>query len=125
MSNNSYYLSHDVEKTDAMFHRLRHYGESTDNKDVIVDKTNGNRYPRKLGRFTISGIRDLTTGFDSRTSDAKAVSSFLVFLRVFVYHSGKTGTHLTIEASSDRLLCISAKSQVVGLGIKILHLIRQ
>ena len=57
-----------------MFHRLRNYGDATNNKDAIVDKTNGHRYPRKLGRFAISGIRDLTTGFDSRASDGKAVS---------------------------------------------------
>ena len=74
MSNNSYYISHDVDKTNAMFERLRHYPDVNNNKDVISDKQRGHRYPRKLGRFVISGIRDLTTGFDNRSRDEKAVS---------------------------------------------------
>lgn len=78
VSSNSYYISHDAEKTNAMFNRLRHYNKVTNNKDVISDKVRGHRYPHRLGSFVISGVRDLTTGFDSRTSDGNAVSSSLL-----------------------------------------------
>jgi len=81
VSSNSYYLSHNVERTNDMFNRLRNYGDNSSNKDAIVDKKTGNRYPRKLGRFTVSGIRDLTTGFDSRTNDGKAVSMIVIMNR--------------------------------------------
>lgn len=69
MSNNSYYISHDGAKTDAMFHRLRHYPGD----DVISDESTSYRYPKHVGRFEIEAVRDLTTGFDSRAEDGKAV----------------------------------------------------
>ncbi|CAK8683742.1 unnamed protein product [Clavelina lepadiformis] len=73
VSNNSYYISHDSQKTDLMFARLRNYCDDNNNSNAIIDKERGNRYPKKLGRFDVSGIRDITTGFDSRFDDGKAV----------------------------------------------------
>ena len=78
MSNNSYYISHDGEKTNAMFHRLRNFADAANTGDVIVDKKRNHQYPRKLGRFVINGIRDLSTGFDSRASDGNAVRNYSV-----------------------------------------------
>ena len=85
VSENSYYISHDVEKTNAMFNRLRNFDNVTNSKDVIVDKTRGHSYPRRLGPFLITGVRDLTTGFDSRAHNGNAVcvtSSAVMYLQL-------------------------------------------
>ncbi|XP_022657810.1 phosphoglucomutase-2-like isoform X2 [Varroa destructor] len=56
VTNNSYYLSHQPEMTKKMFNRIRNF--------------NGpNTYPTKLGRFMITGVRDLTVGFDNTLPD--------------------------------------------------------
>ena len=46
----------------ALFDRLRKWEDGE-------EKT----YPKNLGKFEISGIRDLTNGFDSRETDKRAV----------------------------------------------------
>ncbi|XP_029650022.1 phosphoglucomutase-2-like [Octopus sinensis] len=56
LSINSYFLSYDSSATDQMFADLRNYqGTGT--------------YPKSCGPYAISGIRDLTVGFDSNTED--------------------------------------------------------
>jgi len=62
-----------------MFDRLRHYEQ----ENAIEDKARGHRYPRRLGRFTISAVRDLTTGFDSSTPDGKTVAYYLTVQLTF------------------------------------------
>lgn len=61
MTNNSYYICHDKEVINTMFARIRNWGK------------NSGVYPEALGRFKISGIRDLYTGFDTREEDKIAV----------------------------------------------------
>uniref|UniRef100_H2ZU38 Phosphoglucomutase 2 n=1 Tax=Latimeria chalumnae TaxID=7897 RepID=H2ZU38_LATCH len=56
----SYFICHDPEKIKNLFERLRNY----DGK---------NTYPKTCGRFTVSRIRDLTTGYDDNQPDKKAV----------------------------------------------------
>lgn len=56
-----------------MFRRLRNY---TDGDNPIIDTMRGGKYPRKLGRFVIDHVRDLTTGFDSRQKDGTAVIKY-------------------------------------------------
>ena len=62
ITNNSYFICHDKKVINALFDRLRKWEDGE-------EKT----YPKKLGKFEISGIRDLTNGFDSREADKKAV----------------------------------------------------
>lgn len=45
----------------GLFERLRNYGD-----------TKGS-YPTECGRFAITAVRDLTTGYDSNQMDNKAV----------------------------------------------------
>lgn len=44
-----------------------------------------NTYPKSCGRFKVSGIRDLTTGYDSSQPDQKAVSTFLLHTIMYMY----------------------------------------
>ncbi|VDN98752.1 unnamed protein product [Rodentolepis nana] len=59
VSNNSYYFCYESPKIVKMFERLRHMPEI-------------GGYPQTLGRFKITGLRDLTVGYDSNYSDKKA-----------------------------------------------------
>ncbi|GAB5570888.1 glucose 1 [Prionailurus iriomotensis] len=56
----SYFICHDQGTIKQLFENLRNY----DGK---------NNYPKTCGRFAISGIRDLTTGYDDSQPDKKAV----------------------------------------------------
>nr|XP_025853345.1 phosphoglucomutase-2 [Vulpes vulpes] len=56
----SYFICHDQGTIKKLFENLRNY----DGK---------NNYPKTCGRFEISGIRDLTTGYDDSQPDKKAV----------------------------------------------------
>uniref|UniRef100_A0A665WPX9 Phosphoglucomutase 2 n=1 Tax=Echeneis naucrates TaxID=173247 RepID=A0A665WPX9_ECHNA len=61
MSKNSYFICHNQDVIRSLFERLRnHDGQK-------------NSYPTECGRFPISAIRDLTTGYDSSQPDKKAV----------------------------------------------------
>ena len=76
VAENSYFISHDKEKTNAMF-------------KVLQDN-----YPKKLGNdYEIVGVRDLNKGFDSRQPDKKAVlptqSSHMI---TFYFSNGATIT---------------------------------
>nr|XP_045590179.1 phosphoglucomutase-2-like [Procambarus clarkii] len=61
-SNNSYYICHDQKVINKMFERMRNFDEP-------------NTYPKNVGngRFTITDVRDLTTGYDSSQPNKTAV----------------------------------------------------
>lgn len=61
ISKNSYFICHDQNVVRSLFERLRNYNGEKDT------------YPKECGRFTVSAIRDLTTGYDSNQPDNKAV----------------------------------------------------
>lgn len=61
ISKNSYFICHDQEVIRNLFERLRNFGGKKDS------------YPSECGRFSISAVRDLTTGYDSNQPDKKAV----------------------------------------------------
>lgn len=61
ISKNSYFICHDQNVVRGLFERLRNYNGEKDT------------YPKECGRFSISAIRDLTTGYDSNQPDNKAV----------------------------------------------------
>ncbi|XP_034449818.1 phosphoglucomutase-2 [Hippoglossus hippoglossus] len=61
ISKNSYFICHDQDVIRSLFERLRKYGGQKDS------------YPTECGRFSISAVRDLTTGYDSNQPDKKAV----------------------------------------------------
>ncbi|XP_067407639.1 phosphopentomutase [Emydura macquarii macquarii] len=56
----SYFICHDPKIIKELFENLRNY----DGK---------NTYPKTCGKFKVSGIRDLTTGYDNSQPDQKAV----------------------------------------------------
>jgi len=61
---NSYYLCYDPEVTNRIFDRIRN-----------IDNTFDPGYPSTLcsGKYKISAVRDLTTGYDSTKEDQKAI----------------------------------------------------
>ncbi|KAG7250096.1 hypothetical protein CRUP_006785, partial [Coryphaenoides rupestris] len=61
ITKNSYYICHDQDVIRSLFQRLRNYGDQKDS------------YPTECGGFSISAVRDLTTGYDSNQPDKKAV----------------------------------------------------
>ncbi|XP_062244042.1 phosphoglucomutase-2 [Platichthys flesus] len=61
ISKNSYFICHDQDVIRSLFERLRKYPGQKDS------------YPSECGRFSISAVRDLTTGYDSNQPDKKAV----------------------------------------------------
>lgn len=63
----SYFICHDPKVIQQLFDNLRNF----DGK---------NTYPKSCGRFKVSGIRDLTTGYDSSQPDQKAVSIFFNYM---------------------------------------------
>lgn len=65
ISNNGYYFCHEPLKIDAMFQRIRHW---TDESQTSIKPD----YPPNIGKFKITQIRDLTTGYDTNYPDFKA-----------------------------------------------------
>uniref|UniRef100_A0A8C6X985 Phosphoglucomutase 2 n=1 Tax=Naja naja TaxID=35670 RepID=A0A8C6X985_NAJNA len=60
ITKSSYFICYDQKVITALFEKLRNYeGENT--------------YPKTCGKFAVSGVRDLTTGYDSNQADKKAV----------------------------------------------------
>ncbi|KAK9399180.1 phosphoglucomutase-2 [Crotalus adamanteus] len=60
ITKSSYFLCYDQKIVTALFEKLRNYeGENT--------------YPKTCGKFPVSGVRDLTTGYDSNRDDKLAV----------------------------------------------------
>ncbi|KAJ8917646.1 hypothetical protein NQ315_005093 [Exocentrus adspersus] len=62
ISCNSYYICHDGEKIKAIFNRIRNF-------------TGPNTYPQDIlnGKYKITSVRDLTTGYDNNRPDNKAI----------------------------------------------------
>ncbi|XP_070552652.1 phosphopentomutase-like isoform X2 [Ptychodera flava] len=58
-SENSYYLCYDPDTVKSMFERIRKYEDG--------------KHPSKIGPYSIIGVRDLTTGYDSNQPDNKAI----------------------------------------------------
>ncbi|EAY05569.1 Phosphoglucomutase/phosphomannomutase, alpha/beta/alpha domain I family protein [Trichomonas vaginalis G3] len=58
--NNSYFMCHDPEVIKAVFVHMRTSGPD-------------GKYVQKVGRFAVTGVRDMTLGYDSRTADHKPV----------------------------------------------------
>ncbi|KAJ3049379.1 Phosphoglucomutase-2, partial [Rhizophlyctis rosea] len=58
VSNNSYFICHDPAVIKAVFERIR-YGDSPASSNPPL------AYPKTIGKCTITGIRDLTIGYDS------------------------------------------------------------
>lgn len=61
ITKNSYFICHDQNVIRSLFERLRNFKDKKDS------------YPTECGRFSISAVRDLTTGYDSNQPDKKAV----------------------------------------------------
>ncbi|XP_076021584.1 phosphopentomutase [Genypterus blacodes] len=61
ISKNSYFICHDQAVIRSLFERLRNYGDQKGS------------YPTDCGGFSVSTVRDLTTGYDSNQPDNKAV----------------------------------------------------
>ncbi|XP_041642300.1 phosphoglucomutase-2 [Cheilinus undulatus] len=61
ITKNSYFICYDQNVISNLFERLRNYGGQKDS------------YPTECGRFSISAVRDLTTGYDSSQPNNKAV----------------------------------------------------
>nr|CAB3264816.1 phosphoglucomutase-2 [Phallusia mammillata] len=113
VSNNSYYISHEPDKINAMFERLRHYPGD----DVITDDSRGIRYPKRVGRFEIEGVRDLTTGFDNRMKDriallpASASSHMITF-----YFSNQVVLTIRTSGTEPKIKYYSEICGKVGTG---------
>ncbi|KAL0131823.1 hypothetical protein PUN28_002994 [Cardiocondyla obscurior] len=63
ISDNSYWICHDPDTIKTIFERLRNYAGRPNSYPVGILK----------GKYTITGIRDLTTGYDNSKPDSKAV----------------------------------------------------
>ncbi|KAJ1742174.1 AAA ATPase midasin [Coemansia sp. RSA 1086] len=77
ISANSYFICPDPAKMDRIFSRIR-YGDSTDNSKRTeysrLHKGEVLRYPRTIGGFPVSYIRDLTIGFEMNNVDQQTQS---------------------------------------------------
>ncbi|KAK1792535.1 hypothetical protein P4O66_012473 [Electrophorus voltai] len=60
ITKNSYFICHEQETIRRLFERLRNYSGE-------------NSYPTECRGFPITGVRDLTTGYDSSQTDHKAI----------------------------------------------------
>ncbi|XP_026686059.1 phosphoglucomutase-2-like [Diaphorina citri] len=62
LTHNSYYICRNQVTIENIFHRLRHFNNEPDS------------YPPSLlnGKYSVTRVRDLTTGYDSGTADHKA-----------------------------------------------------
>ncbi|CAL8333216.1 unnamed protein product [Lota lota] len=61
ITKNSYYICHDQDVIRSLFQRLRNHGDQKDS------------YPTECGGFSVTSVRDLTTGYDSNQPGKKAV----------------------------------------------------
>lgn len=60
VSENSYFICHDKPKIQKIFERIRYGGGAVD-KQL--------NYPKTIGGHQVTGVRDLTVGYDSSTED--------------------------------------------------------
>ncbi|XP_003744897.1 phosphoglucomutase-2 [Galendromus occidentalis] len=82
---NSYYISHDPVATGKMFDRIRN-----------IDGPN--TYPKKIGRFAVSGVRDLTVGFDSTQPGNKPILPVSSSSQMITFYM-ENGATITIRTS--------------------------
>ncbi|KAF0037442.1 hypothetical protein F2P81_010316 [Scophthalmus maximus] len=85
ISKNSYFICHDQDVIRTLFERLRNHGGQKDS------------YPVECGRFAISNVRDLTTGYDDNQPDKKAVlpTSSSSQMVTFTFSNGGVATMRT------------------------------
>uniref|UniRef100_A0A672JDY8 Phosphoglucomutase 2 n=1 Tax=Salarias fasciatus TaxID=181472 RepID=A0A672JDY8_SALFA len=85
LSKNSYFICHDQTVIRSLFDRLRNSGGQK------------NSYPTDCGAFSISTVRDLTTGYDSNQPDKKAVlpTSSSSQMITFTFSNGGVATMRT------------------------------
>uniref|UniRef100_A0A673CDL4 Phosphoglucomutase 2 n=1 Tax=Sphaeramia orbicularis TaxID=375764 RepID=A0A673CDL4_9TELE len=85
ISKNSYFICHDQDVIRSLFERLRNYSGKKDS------------YPVECGRFSISAVRDLTTGYDSNQPDNKAIlpTSSSSQMITFTFSNGGVATMRT------------------------------
>ncbi|XP_061567199.1 phosphoglucomutase-2 [Cololabis saira] len=85
ISKNSYFICHDQVVIRSLFERLRSRGGKKDS------------YPTECGRFSISGVRDLTTGYDDSQPGNKAVlpTSSSSQMITFTFSNGGVATMRT------------------------------
>uniref|UniRef100_A0A8C4IWL6 Phosphoglucomutase 2 n=1 Tax=Dicentrarchus labrax TaxID=13489 RepID=A0A8C4IWL6_DICLA len=85
ISKNSYFICHDQDVIRSLFERLRNYSGQKDS------------YPTECGRFSISAVRDLTTGYDSNQPNNKAVlpTSSSSQMITFTFSNGGVATMRT------------------------------
>ncbi|XP_070712675.1 phosphopentomutase [Pempheris klunzingeri] len=85
ISKNSYFICHDQDVIRSLFKRLRNYGGQKDS------------YSTECGRFCISAVRDLTTGYDSNQPGNKAVlpTSSSSQMITFTFSNGGVATMRT------------------------------
>ncbi|TKS68135.1 Phosphoglucomutase-2 [Collichthys lucidus] len=85
ITKNSYFICHDQDVIRSLFERLRNYGGKKDS------------YPAECGRFSISAVRDLTTGHDSNQPDNKAIlpTSSSSQMITFTFSNGGVATMRT------------------------------
>uniref|UniRef100_A0A8D8M0H6 Phosphoglucomutase-2 n=1 Tax=Cacopsylla melanoneura TaxID=428564 RepID=A0A8D8M0H6_9HEMI len=84
ITHNSYYICHNQITIENIFHRLRHFNSEPDS------------YPPSLlnGKYKVTHVRDLTTGYDSGTPDHKATlpSSKSSEMITFTFDNGLVAT---------------------------------
>ncbi|XP_029000176.1 phosphoglucomutase-2 [Betta splendens] len=85
ITKNSYFICHDQDVILSLFERLRNYSGQKDS------------YPTECGRFSISAVRDLTTGYDSNQPDNKAIlpTSSSSQMITFTFSNGGVATMRT------------------------------
>lgn len=85
ISKNSYFICHDQDVICGLFERLRNHDSKKDS------------YPSECGRFSISAVRDLTTGYDSNQRGNKAVlpTSSSSQMITFTFSNGGVATMRT------------------------------
>ncbi|XP_063166834.1 phosphopentomutase isoform X1 [Candoia aspera] len=84
ITKSSYFICYDQKIITALFEKLRNYeGKNT--------------YPKTCGKFPVSGVRDLTTGYDSNQADKKAVlpTSKTSQMITFTFNNGCVATMRT------------------------------
>jgi len=110
VSSNSYYISHDSAKTNQMFARLRNYQSNagiTDGDHV---------YPAGLskGGYQVTGVRDVTTGFDSRQDDKKGLMPRTPGSEMITFYFSN-GCNVTLRTSGTEPK-IKYYSEIIGMG---------
>ncbi|KAL1023998.1 hypothetical protein UPYG_G00050070 [Umbra pygmaea] len=90
ITKNSYFICHDQKVIRALFQRLRHYGNKHEDQEAVS-------YPSECGGFTITSVRDLTTGYDSTQKDKKAIlpTSSSSQMITFTFSNGGVATMRT------------------------------